>query len=222
MADKYSLTLRNHSTNPSWVFAMYTNAPITDSSRLFAMAWQTKTVNKGNTVTFSWELSYTLMFASQGFKDNVKWVETNQVPANPNTWDQNAALLDFQGGDYTFDLEPQVHPAAADKLFIDTTTTVPPYSANNGPSVALAITTGDGVAKPAIGGTSGPNLHHTFTLHPSYFIQAGDAEEGQMADLNTLNNMQEVTFVAGSHAADWTLNEQNIWVPTNSMVLAGV
>ncbi|MBV9444540.1 MAG: hypothetical protein JO345_01365 [Streptosporangiaceae bacterium] len=219
---KYTLTLRNNSTNPSWTFAIYTNAPISNTNQ-FALAWLTKRVNSGNSVTFTWELKYSLMFAAQGFKNNVPWTENRSVEVNPNSWDQNAALLSYSGGDYQFQLEPKKQPADPGKVFINTDSTVPSYNSSTGPTVALAIATGDdGTPTPAIGGTSGPNLLHTFTLHPSYYIQAGDVEQGQMADLDTLNNMQEVTYVAGTYSADWTLNDQNIWVPTNQLVMAGV
>jgi hypothetical protein len=222
MADKYSLTLTNNSTNPSWTFAVYTSAPITDSNQ-FAVAWQTKKVNQGNSVTFSWELSYSLMFSAQGFKQNVQWTETKSVPVNPNTWEQNAALLSFPDGDYQFTLNPEAHAAQAGEVFLDTDSSVPPYSPSGGPTVALAIATGDdGTPLPAVGGTSGPNLSHIFTLHPSYFIQAGDIEKGQMADLSTLNNMQPVTFLPGTFSASWTLTKQNIWVPANQPAMAGV
>jgi hypothetical protein len=221
MGDKYSLTLTNNSTNPSWTFAVYTNAPVSQSNQ-FALAWQTKVVNQGNSITFKWELNYSIMFAAQGFKQNVEWTETRSLPVNPNTWDQNSALLTYVNGDYSFNLSPQTHPADPGLLYIDTDPTVPPYSSSNGPTVALAISTGDdGTATPAIAGTSGPNLHHQFTLHPSYYIQAGDAIQGQMADLSTLNNMTEVTYVPGTYTADWTLNESNVWVPTSQLVLAG-
>jgi hypothetical protein len=115
-----------------------------------------------------------------------------------------------------------VHPAQAGEVFLDTDSSVPPYSPGAGPTVALAIAAGDdSTPVPAIGGTSGPNLSHTFTLHPSYFIQAGDVEQGQMADLSSLNNMQQVTFLPGTFSASWTLSEQNIWMPTNQFAMAG-
>lgn len=219
MGDKYSLTLHNQSDNSPLTFAVYTINPLEEgSAQQTAVAWLAKSLEKGNSLKFEWTLDYQLMFAAQGVQSDVKWTERGGKDADDNNADENAAELgwDAQAEDYTFDLAPGAHPVSPGKLYIDTAGNVPHYTPDGGPSVALAIyggvDSGSPAPQPTIVGSSGPNLHHKFTLHPTYYIDAGSTQQGVMVDLDTVTNMQKVVYAAGVFDADWTLNEQNEWV----------
>ncbi|QXJ22691.1 hypothetical protein AGRA3207_003737 [Actinomadura graeca] len=215
MSDIYTLTLHNQSTDPQWTFAVYTVNPISESSTQLPIAWLTKTLNSGNSVTFEWSLNYQVMFATQGIQSDVQWTESAYQDVDDNSA-ENAAELGYSQGDYTFELEPGKHSIKPGEVYIDTAGNVPNYSPDTGPSVGLAIIGGvqdvEQSFVPAIAGASGPNLAHTFDLHPTYYIDAGTAEQGVMVDLTTRTKKAEIEFQPGEFSQEWTLTKDNNWV----------
>jgi hypothetical protein len=217
MGDQYSLTLHNRSPQPNLTFAVYTVPPtngIGEASGTFPIAWLAKKLNEGNDITFTWTLEFTLMYSTMGAQAGAIWTESASLPVNDETSTQNAALLSYPNGDYQFALNPNSHPVTPGYVYLDTAGSVPPYDPIAGPSVALAIATGPArTPTPAIAGNSGPNLHHTFILHPTYYIQAGQMVQGEMADLDTVTMGQEVRFAPGLRNTEWTFNPDNSWSP---------
>ncbi|GAA1964401.1 hypothetical protein [Catenulispora subtropica] len=211
MGDQFQLTLRNESDQPGLTFAVYTVIDsITNATETFPMAWQVKRLNKGNKVTFKWTLDYWFMFSAQGAQAGAIWEENGSIDVSDTSKAQNSVLLDYDG-DYLFRYNPGAHPVRDGYVYLDTSAQVPKYTPENGPSVALAIATGDGTPSPAVAGNSGINLDHEFKIHPTYYIQAGQVELGQMADLTTTTALQKVVFEPGVYQAFWTLTEENTW-----------
>ncbi|MGH3416232.1 MAG: hypothetical protein ACRDSS_07185, partial [Actinocrinis sp.] len=208
----YQLTLKNQSSQPGLTFAIYTvTEQIQDANGTFPLAWQAKRLNPGNSLTFTWALEFSLMFSSTGAKAGAVWTENGTVDASDTSNASNSIVLDWNG-DYQIAASPGGHPVKDGYIYLDTTAQIPPWSATAGPSVALAIATGDtGRPTPAIAGNSGPNLHHVFDLHPTYYIQAGQVQQGQMADLKTTTSLQKVTFAQGVYEASWILADDNSW-----------
>jgi hypothetical protein len=213
MGDQFQLTLKNESDQPGLTFAVYTVIDeVTNATETFPVAWQARRINKGNKVTFKWYLKYAFMFSTQGAEAGAVWTENGSIAVSDTSKTQNSVLLDYDG-DYLFRYNTGGHPVRDGYVYLDTTAQVPKYTPEAGPSVALAIATGDdGVPKPAVAGNSGVNLDHAFSIHPTYYIQAGQIEEGQMADLNTTTAMQKVVYEPGVYEAFWTLTEDNTWV----------
>jgi hypothetical protein len=220
--DQFSLTLKNESTTPNLSLAVYTAVPsVTNMSSLLPLAWLVKRVNTNNSITYRWTLDYALMFGTQGVEAGAVWSETGTVNVNDNSTAQNTATLGYPNGDYTLTLTPGANPVKPGYVYLNTTGQVPPYSTVSGPSVALAIATGDSnTPTPAVAGPSGPNLQHMFDLHPTYYIAAGNIIQGTMADMDTVTKMQKVEYKSGVYAAAWTLNDQNVWVPGKVPALA--
>jgi len=220
MGNQYSLTLYNRSPQPNLTFAVYTVLPhngLGEASGVYPVAWLTKKLNEGNDIKFSWTLEYTLMFSATGAQAGAVWTESASLAVKDETATQNAALLSYPDGDFLFELNPNAHPVSPGHIYLDVTGAVPPYSPVNGPSVALAIATGaNNKPTPAIAAPSGPNLKHTFTLHPTYYIQAGQMKQGEMADLDTVTMGQQVTFAPGVYNSAWTFNPDNSWSPGGS------
>ncbi|GAA3162330.1 MULTISPECIES: hypothetical protein [Streptomyces] len=224
MADTYTLTLHNASSQPGLTFAVYTVAPVGNTAGQFPVAWLTKPLNEGNQVTFAWTLDYAVMFATQGGQAGTVWKESSTVDVKDTDAQLNSALLDYQNNDYVFQHNAGAHPVKPGEVYINTSATVPPWTLDAGPSVGLAISGGESgqtpTMAPAIVGNSGPNLVHTFDLHPTYYIDAGNIVQGAMADLDTVTQYQQVTYGSGVFAAEWTLDKSNNWVegppPRNS------
>jgi len=214
--DKYSLKVTNLSDNPNLTFGLYTVAPIDQAAGVYPIAWQTKALNKPNSVTFSWTLDFSLMFSAKGAGDTVPWEEEGvPVDVSDGSASTNSAQLNYDL-DYTLTLVNGAHKVQPGRVFLDTTSAVPRWTDKGGPSVALAIATGDGKAVPAIAGNSGPNLHHMFDLHPTYYLRAGQFTQGEMADLDTFTDGQKAVFGKGARYAAYIFNEDNVWVPDTS------
>jgi len=213
MGDQFQLTLKNESDQPGLTFAVYTVIDeVTNSTETFPIAWQTKRINKGNKVTFKWTLDYSLMFSSQGAEAGAIWTENGSIDVRDTSKRHNSALLDYDG-DYLFTYNVGAHPVREGYVYLDATAQVPRFTPAAGPSVALAIAVGDeGTPTPAVAGNSGINLEHAFAIHPTYYIQAGQIEQGQMADLTTTTSLQKVVFAPGVFEAYWTLTEDNTWI----------
>jgi len=214
--ETFSLKVTNRSDNPDLTFGLYTVAPIADAHGRFPIAWQAQPLNKGNSITFSWKLEFALLFSAQGSKSGATWVEQGDpVVVSDGSSATNTTQLSFDR-DYNLNLLPSGRPVVPGEVFMETTSTVPHWSQDKGPSVALAIATGDGKLVPAIAGNSGPNLTHKFDLHPTYYLRAGDITVGVMADLDTVTDGQKVVFAGGSRYAAYIFNEDNEWVPDTS------
>jgi hypothetical protein len=213
MGDQFQLTLRNESDQPGLTFAVYTVIEqITHATETFPIAWQTKRLNKGNKITFKWTLDYSFMFSTQGAQAGAIWNENGSIDVSDTSKTHNSVLLDYDG-DYLFRYNTGAHAVRDGYLYLDTTAQVPKYTQEAGPSVALAIAVGDkGTPTPAVAGNSGVNLDHAFDVHPTYYIQAGQIEQGQMADMTTTTALQQVVFEPGVYQAFWTLTEDNTWV----------
>ncbi|MDT0270199.1 hypothetical protein RM844_28405 [Streptomyces sp. DSM 44915] len=215
MADVYTLTLHNNSQQPNFSLAVYTVLPVQGTTSTHPLAWLAKPVNHGNTVIWQWTLQYSVKFMTRGCQNGAVWTESRSLDVSPLSAKQNAALLSYPNGDYDFNLAPDTHPVDPGAVYIDTDARIPPWTPANGPSVGLGILAGeqghDATPVPAIVGDSGPNLQHSFQLHPTYYIQAGSIVQGTMADLATVTRFQEVVFKDGAHAAEWTLNPDNTW-----------
>jgi hypothetical protein len=213
MGEQFQLTLKNESDQPGLTFAVYTVIDaITNAAETLSMAWQTKRINKGNKVTFKWTLDYSFMFSTQGAQAGAVWSENGSIDVSSTNRSQNSVLLDYDG-DYLLSYNPGAHAVKDGYIFLDTSASVPRYTTEGGPSVALAIAVGDhGTPSPAVAGNSGLNLAHEFIVHPTYFIRAGQMELGQMADLSTTTGLQKVAFEPGVYQAYWTLTEDNTWV----------
>lgn len=63
---------------------------------------------------------------------------------------------------------------------------------------------------------AGPNLNQTFSLHPTYYIDAGNYVQGQMVDGSSVTNFQELVYANGNQALTATLNADNTWAVANT------
>ncbi|MFD7364633.1 hypothetical protein ACFV4I_00115 [Nocardiopsis alba] len=217
MADTYTLTLHNRSTAPRWTFAVYTVVPVSGSDRLAPVAWLTKTVDSGDSVTFEWTLDHRLVFAAQGIDTGTEWTEAASMPVAAGTHD-NAARLGYQSDGHMFTLEPaEARPATPGRLYVDTDPNVPEYGPIGGPTVGLALSGGErnrpSTFAPAIVGTSGPGLSHVFDLDPTYYIDAGTTRQGTLVDFDAVTGFQKVEFGPGRFSCEWTLDASDTWVP---------
>jgi GDP-D-mannose dehydratase len=56
-----------------------------------------------------------------------------------------------------------------------------------------------------------PNQSLTFSPHPKYYIAYGDYVEGDVIDVNSINNPLELPYPTGVYALTTTLNANGTW-----------
>jgi hypothetical protein len=222
MSDAYSLTITNKSSQPGLQFAVFTQLPSDSGARSrmsgvpgdqFNMAWLVQAIHEGNHYTFSWALEYQIMWAATGYKPGVVWSGGGDIDVDPDDKDQCTVIFDYAGGDWQLSYD-QVSVPTPGKLTVNDTTSIPPYDEQPS-TIALAIAGGGtdtGLQPlPAIGDFAGPNMHQIFTLHPTYFVAAGNFKQGQMVDLNNVTNVYPVSYTGGQTDASVYLDDSNKW-----------
>ena len=94
---------------------------------------------------------------------------------------------------------------AGDTLWITDAPSVP-LPSRQPSSVAVTL-----AGSPVCVTNAGPNLRHTFTLHPTYFIAVGAYVKGQLLDENSVASFQELPFTSGNFALTATFGQDNTW-----------
>ncbi|MDT0270198.1 hypothetical protein RM844_28400 [Streptomyces sp. DSM 44915] len=232
MAQTYTLTLHNRSTQPGFDFVVYAVVPILsglqgarpdgsapgrarreNAPRNFPLAWQARPVPYQEKTDFCWSLDYSLVYASVGCRAGAAWSAAQALPVSADDRNQNTAQLTYAGDAYVLSRKRPGRPPDPPETYLETSATVPHWSQENGPSVGVAITTGPaGRSTPALVTDSGPNLLHVATLRPAYYIWAGQQDPGTQTDLATVLGHQQVTFDDGAVTAEWTLDADNRWI----------
>lgn len=207
MPNSYSLTVINNSELQSPTFAVFATLPVSSDFNSLNLAWLTQQINAHNQYVFTWDITWGFAWAAQGTAAGYQWSGGGTLPADPNSTTQSKADFSYNGD---FQLSPAASTPSGDTLWIVDSPTIPLPSKK--PS-SVAVTLGGNSACVT---NAGPNLFQTFTLHPTYYIDAGDYVKGQMVDGSSVSAFQELEFSGGSTALTATLNEDNTWTVGNS------
>ena len=205
---EYSLTIQNNSEVDNRTFAVFAKITLDTPTTSFDLAWLTQTINTGNFYTFDWDIKWGLVWSAAGVKEGYRWSAGNApLPADPSQSAKCAAIFSH---DKDFKLAYSERKPDYEHLFITDDGSVPPPSML--PSSVGVTLNGD----PTCAMDAGPNLSQTFTLHPTYYLQAGTFKKGQMVDGASVTDFTELKFSGGNRALTATLDKYNIWtvVPT--------
>lgn len=200
----YSMTLKNESAG-DYTFYVFQKMPNQDTANIFSLAWFASpfTIVHGNQISFHWTVDYDIVWGATGtLLPGVTFNASGKVPASP-------------AGDNTsdFSVAPGPHLTAPTQgqpggsLVIDDS----PDTPSNVYSVGIGMS---GVGSFAV--QAGPNLTHTFTPTPTYWIGAGsNVQVGRVLEITTNNPTTEVTYPANVYDVTYALNDKNIWVKSN-------
>jgi rhizosphere induced protein len=205
MADTYSLTVINDS-HLTQTFAIFTTLPVSGTYGSLSMAWNTQIIDPGNRYLFEWDIAWGLACTNHGTTAGTRWTGTSTLPVDPRTATGSGARLTYDG-DYS--LRPDVGPGTGDTLVVtdDPNLPIPPAGSQEA-SCSVAVTL-DGDAVCAV--DAGRNLKQTFTLTPTYFIDAGTYEKGQMVSGASLTGFEPLPFLDGIPQLAAVLTEDNTW-----------
>ncbi len=202
MSNTYTLTVINNSELTRPTFAVFATLPTSSSYDTLNLAWLTQPINEGNQYVFTWEINWGFAWSAQGTASGYQWAGSGTLPADPNSTSECAADFAYNGD---FQLTHASGNPDGSTLWISDSPTVPLPSQQ--PS-SVAVTLG---GSSACATNAGPNLYQTFTLHPTYYIDAGDYVKGQMVDGTSVAAYQELAFTNGNTALTAVLNQDNTW-----------
>jgi hypothetical protein len=196
----YSLKLINQSDN-SWTFYVYQQVPNQQSANVFSLAWFCSPFNivPSANITFEWTIDYTFVWGRTGtIQPGVTFSAGQTIFADPASLNTT-----------TFGIAPGPNLLAAvsgppqGSLVINDASSVP----SNTYSVGIGMGEAGTFVTPA-----GPNLLHTFTPTPTYWIAAGtDVKIGTILDITTVTQNLQVIFPINVYAVSYTLGANNKW-----------
>jgi hypothetical protein len=215
MANTYNLTVINDSQLGSPDFAVFATLPVQASFASLGTAWLVQQINDNNIYTFTWQLQWGFAWAASGTEAGFQWSASGQIPADPLSQTECAATFGYNGD---FTLVPTPGTPDGQTLWITDTPQVPEPATQ---SSSVGVTLG---GSPACVTNAGPNLHQVFTLHPTYYIDAGQYVKGQMVDGTSVTSFQPLVYGNGVYALTATLAADNTWSvkPSSSVDFAAL
>jgi rhizosphere induced protein len=204
MIDTYSLTVINNSELRTPTFAVFAVLPEFKSPESISLAWLTQRIDNPANYTFDWEMGWEFAWEARGTGDGHKWSGSASLKADPGESDQCKASFDYDGATWSLTYLDGV-PDLKTLRIVDTARI--PRPSVKPSSVGIKL---NGKAVCAI--DAGPNLEQVFTLHPTYYINAGTYVEGQMLSAASITAFQELAYTGGNHDLTATLTASNKWV----------
>ncbi|HZV74830.1 MAG TPA: hypothetical protein VFF79_14035 [Conexibacter sp.] len=209
MANAYALTVVNKSQLQRPRFAVFASMPVKANYESVSLAWFVQEIDATNQYTFRWGLEWAFVWSAEGTDATagVAWQATGSRAADPDSASTSAVAFEYDGGDFTFRTAepPQGLSPDGSTLWILDEPRVPTPSVKPS-SVGVSLE-----GRPVCVLEAGPNLRQTFTLHPTYYIDAGNYVPGQMVDGADLTAFQKLEYAHGVTALTATLNPDNTW-----------
>lgn len=194
---QYTLIFVNNSTN----FAdacVYQQDPNISSANPLSLAWFTKAAYPGTNVIFQWSINYNFVWSQTGtLAPGVIFTASQHPSADLST--TNKITLTKVGGAYNFINQG---PGTPGTLNIIEDGTVPKYDA----SVGIGMS---GFGTFVV--QAQPNWNLNFTPHPEYWITFGTYTQGQVMDISSISNPQQIEFPENVYSLTATLDSNNNW-----------
>jgi hypothetical protein len=201
-ATPYTLVLKNNSASP-WTFYVYQQVPNQASANVFSLAWFCSpfVITQGNQISFQWSIEYGFVWGATGtVMPGVVFNAGGGQPANLQS--ANTTNFSTQPGP---NLSVPVAGNPQGSLVISDASNVP----NNTFSVGISMGSAGTFVTNA-----GPNLLHTFTPTPTYWVAAGsNVQVGTILDITTVTQNLQVIFPVNVYTVTYSLNQSNQWVP---------
>jgi hypothetical protein len=200
----YSLKLVNQSADP-WVFYVYQQLPDEQSANVFSLAWfcSPYKITPTAEITFTWSIDYTFVWGNTGtIQPGVTFSAGQTIPADPQS--ANTTTFSLTQGP---NLSQAVSGTPQGSLVITDASTVP--------SNTFSVGIGMGDAGTFVT-AAGPNLIHTFTPTPTYWIAAGtNVQVGTILDITTVTQNLQVIFPVNVYDVTCVLGTNNQWTQTS-------
>ncbi|WP_026422364.1 hypothetical protein [Actinokineospora inagensis] len=208
MSTQYSLTVTNNSTQYQDL-CVYQKPVDLGVPNALSLAWLTAPAWPGTTVTFTWALDYSFVWAQTGsLQPGVTFRAQQTIGADPDSLTNNQVQFDYRRGAFTFVPGPAVGTPQLGSLYVRELSGIPANTATVGIGMSNAGT---------FAVQAQPNTNLVFTPHPEYWITAGTFTAGQVLDIEQITNEAEVPY-DGTFAMTATLSSSNVWQVSASAV----
>ncbi len=201
MSTPYELTLQNNSAMP-WTFYVYQQLPNQESSNVYSLAWFASPykVAPGTQISFDWSVDHGFVWGATGeVRPGVTFNASDVVQGGLNANN----MINFSNTNNTPNFNEPTTGNSPGSLVITGSANVP----NNQFAVGISMG-GAGTFVTA----AGPNLTHSFTPNPTYWIAAGsNVQEGTVLDITTINQNTMVEFPPNTYAMNYSLGQDNLW-----------
>lgn len=199
LGTQYALKLINQSAQP-WTFFVYQKLP-GQVANVFSLAWFASPyqIRVGDQIRFSWEIDYNFVWSDTGVLiPGVTFDASGKKDCDPNG--ANATQFSLSPGPGLSD--PVQGPPAGSLVIQD---------ANNVPSNRFSVGIGmSGTGTYVV--QAGPNLTHTFTPTPSYWVAAGsNVQIGTVLNIQTVTQTAEARFGPNVFDLNCILQADNTW-----------
>ncbi|GAA4234301.1 hypothetical protein GCM10022254_38930 [Actinomadura meridiana] len=204
---QYSLTVINESefAQGSPDIAMFAVLPEAEQGHALSTVWRHHVIHPGNRHTFCWDIEWGFAWSAQGTEKGKPWSGGGTSAADPTSPAKCAVRFDYKHDAFLFEEMTQDPAPDHDMLYIENTGAVPIPSVQNS-SVGVTLN-----GTPVCVTNGGPNLVEFFTLHPVYYVAAGNYKHTQMVDVTTLTQALTLDYSAGTKALTVTLDAENNW-----------
>lgn len=205
MSQTYTLTFVNNSVNLASA-CVYQKAPDTSMVDVMSLAWFSKEAAPHTRVNFSWTIDYSFIWSQTGtLAPGVLFSASENLPADLTS--TNKVSFTNENGAYTFQNQG---PGTPGSLTIAQDGTIPAQQA----AVGIGMS-GQG----AFAVQAQPNMNEMFTPHPNYWITFGTFTQGEVVDVESMTNPQQISFPENIYAMTAVLNSDNTWTvqPTSAV-----
>ncbi|WP_054466306.1 hypothetical protein [Planktothricoides sp. SR001] len=199
----YTLNVKNQSSR-DWVFYIYQTSP-KQTNKMLSLAWFVSPypIAPGDEISFTWFINYNFVWGDTGeLKPGITYKARGPRDANLET--ANSTTFGYNSGGAPTLTNPTQDSSRKGELVITDLGNIPD----------LKFTVGIGMSgKGTFVEQAGPNLTHSFTPTPVYWVGAAtEKKEGEVLDIQTVTKVSPFQFKSGVYEVEMTLNDQNQWV----------
>ncbi|WP_326777927.1 hypothetical protein [Streptomyces sp. NBC_01445] len=199
-ATHYTLTATNNSTQFQDICLFQKTVGLGIPSAM-SLAWLTAPARPGHTVTFTWSVDYSFVWAVTGpLMSGIPFMDRELVAADPDDELENQTGFDFDNGNYGF-VPASDSGTPLGGLGIQVLPGVPDDTA----SVGIGM---DGA--PVFAAQAVPGAKLVFTPHPQYWITAGTFSNGEVLDVEEITNDVEIPY-DDTFSMNAVLGPNNLW-----------
>ncbi|MFD4651473.1 hypothetical protein [Streptomyces sp. NPDC058441] len=199
-ATQYTLTVTNNSTQFQDICLFQKTAGLGVPAAL-SLAWLTAPAHPGHTVTFTWTVNYSFVWAPTGpLMSGIPFMDWEQAAADPDDQLQNQTGFDFDDGNYGFVPAPDGDTPLGG-LGIQVLPSVPDDTASVGIGMSGA---------PVFAAQAVPGTKLVFTLRPRYWITAGTFIDGEVLNVEEITNDAEIPY-DNTFSMNAVLTQTNLW-----------
>ncbi|ROP58193.1 hypothetical protein EDF81_3357 [Enterobacter sp. BIGb0383] len=198
MPQKYSLNVSNYSRNYGSICVYQTN-PNIDDPRLLSLAWLVARAHPTTRVSFQWSIDYSFVWDETGhLAPGVIFDASQNLTADLTT--SNSVDFINEKGVLTF----------ANQRVSEHAGTLYVRSGNSVPFDYAAV--GMGMSGAAVFVRSAqPNITYAFQPGQALWVTFGNYEQGEVLDVESITNAQQINFSPNVFSVDVTLNIDNVW-----------